>query len=502
MTDSVAIRTLLLHLIAALVFGPGLSIAQSPSELDRLIFEPVALTPDLRPATSSTPISSSKPHAASPAAPSSGNSLTARTPEETGSQQLILEDLSPRELSSAIADHKDAIDTHILEDGPYASSLFEDLLALGQLYQHQNDHEQAIAAFERAEFIIRINEGLFSLEQTESIEAMIDSLLAVGDLRQTDQKREYLTYLYERRYGREDLRTVPEFISLADWNLNAFHQRIRSRPPAPRLQFSIGGGARPQNPQRMQAFSNLFRAQVAYVKAIRALIINRAIDHPQLIELERRLVETFFLQAHGRKIMEDPDNYLNQAIRIGSRIRDPLSGNFSAILRKGNEAYERILIYLNARSQTSPREIAAVMLEQGDWQTLLGRKTSGMRKYQAARDFLVSRQVPDDSIQALLAPAVPTLLPTFTRTEHSRKSFGITDDEVLDYQGYIDVAFNLNRHGRARNVDVLGKSETATQNIERRLLRVLSRAQFRPRLPEADTSISLRYYFTSKASKG
>src|SRR5690606_40446697 len=108
----------------------------------------------------------------------------------------------------------DTIDTRLDTVTPYDHALFDQHLALGLSYQAAGDHEKALEAFEHAEYLSRIDKGLFAPEQFPLNEHMIDSYLAQGDLRHASERRQYLFRITRLYYGEDSLELVPSLATL------------------------------------------------------------------------------------------------------------------------------------------------------------------------------------------------------------------------------------------------------------------------------------------------
>jgi outer membrane biosynthesis protein TonB len=98
-----------------------------------------------------------------------------------------------------------------------------------------------------------------------------------------------------------------------------------------------------------------------------------------------------------------------------------------------------------------------------------------------------------------LSPVVPQQLPTFTPVPHSRARFGLAADAEVPWDGYVDVSFRVSRFGHASDIDVLGSTGPLTEDIEKRLRRLVRGYPFRPRFidgaPSTRDQVSIRYYF-------
>ena len=67
----------------------------------------------------------------------------------------------------------DTIEEILARDGPYSPAVLEPLRSLIELYQQDEEDVFAAAAIERARQVLRINEGLYTLDQVPLIEQLI-----------------------------------------------------------------------------------------------------------------------------------------------------------------------------------------------------------------------------------------------------------------------------------------------------------------------------------------
>lgn len=475
--------------LAFLPLWPGLLQGQTMAELDRLVFEP-ALVPD-------TATTRQQPPSRQPA------SLPFRLPE-TGADEPPTALAQYRDIATDKTDYLETITDVETEDGAYADALLENLVSLGSLYQQEGNHEKAIETFERAEHVSRINHGLFDASQFPIIEKSIDSYLAVGDIDNVLQYQRYLVYLNEKYYGKNASATVDSMAVLANRNMDVYTSIINRNEPVVSFSFSSPGGSGPSESDdpRRQVFGNLRIAQGNYARAILALIENREFFSTRILELEYKFLETLFLQANRRAILDDPDFYLSERSSsiTGSHLMSPFSRRNSFGYIEGKNTFDRILIYLKHNPDAPPEALATAMMDFGDWHLLFGRNMNAVRQYEQAYDLLQAEGVDPAVVSDLVKPAIPLQLPLITAKPNSREKFGLADDVILQPDGYIDIAFTINRYGNARKIRVLDKSENTTAAVERRLKRYLRNAPFRLRMVDGETMkadpVTLRYYYT------
>lgn len=450
------------------------AMTQSLDRLDRLVFEPTPLetgpvTADVH--SQGTPYPSPEP----------------RTESQATSDP-----------EAEITQYRDAIRTEEQVEGPYSPELLEDLLTLGKLHQQQGTHERAIELFKRAEHLVRVNKGLYAIEQVESIEAMLESLIATGNIQEADDKYRYLVYLHKRHYGADDIRVIPSLQTLAEWNMRAFHRIVRHEATGG-VSLTFGRPSSTEKDFRRQAFGRLYRAQSNYLQAIQNLLDNEAYTDPRLIPLERRLIETYFLQSHRKNLVYDPHNYLNtRNTATGSLLRKGIGRGYSQTYQFGNEAYSRILVYLVNDPEATVEEYVQYLMELADWYLLYSRRRLAFDKYQKAYEILDSVDVPPAAIETQLNNMVPRILPSFSPVPHTREIYQIPPEQVIDYDGHIDLSFTLSKYGKARGIDTLDKSPGTSRDVERRLINFVRGSQFRPQVQEngpVEKEFTLRFHY-------
>jgi hypothetical protein len=73
-------------------------------------------------------------------------------------------------------------------------------------------------------------------------------------------------------------------------------------------------------------------------------------------------------------------------------------------------------------------------------------------------------------------------------------------DETRQPSGYIDIAFEITKFGESRAIDIVGASDNATNEAKQRLVRLVARSRFRPRVTHGEIRRSepmvVRYYLS------
>lgn len=403
-----------------------------------------------------------------------------------------------------------------LEDseGPFSDQLSEDLYAAGLLYQQLQDHEKALDFLIRAQNISRLNHGTETMEQIPMMEAMIESYHDNGDLKDADETFDGYLYLHQQAYGEDSLEAVSALNRLGDWNLQAFLERSsialnigRMNVQNFMMQNNLGGGSTAANlamnmddrtPESTPLFK-LYQAQSNFLNAINILIQKKDFTHPELLDLERKLKTTYFLRTHQENIVYEPDFYLERktsatGTRLDTSSQDRLN---STDYDSGLTSLQRTLAYISSNPERTPEQVANAMLEEADWHMLFERKVRGRETYEKAYEFFHQYPQMEAAIADLIYPAVPVVLPTFLPAPNSRERLGIAPDEDVNFFGYFDVSFSINRTGKARSIKIRDKGGEVTRNMEMRLNQYLRNVLFRPRFKDGkldDGTLNLRYY--------
>lgn len=390
------------------------------------------------------------------------------------------------------------------EQGPYSDQLREELFASALLYQQLGEHENALRMFQRALAVSRINFGLEGLDQVPIMQAMASSQSALGKTAEADAMMDAALNLQQKVLGENSIELVPALLRMGEWNTRAFMDRSSILINIPRMNVQNfltdpRNYIQPQLDVRATPLFKLYQARSNYLTALKSLIDAQAFTHPDLLQLERKLLTNFFLHTHQENILYEPDFYLN---RKKSRTSSRLNQNAIELMNSenydlGKDAHKRSLAYLANDPARDPAALAAALLEEADWDMLFQRKTVGEDKYRQAYEYFAANPALQQQVQQLLYPALPVVLPTYLPAPNSREKLGIAADADVSFFGYIDVSFGISKHGKARRIKVLDKGGEVTRNMEIRLNQYLRNVQFRPRF--SGTAIDaepllLRYY--------
>jgi len=156
--------------------------AQELPELSAIVFRAEPLSSESKPAANAA----TRDAARGPPTPrvEQGRRPTPSTPTE--------------ELAADIAKHLAALDTEEARSGARSPALLEPLQSLAGLYEDAGNHDAAIAALQKAVWILRVNSGLFSLDQLDVVEALLAARRANGQHAEAATLAGYLQQLATR----------------------------------------------------------------------------------------------------------------------------------------------------------------------------------------------------------------------------------------------------------------------------------------------------------------
>ena len=410
------------------------------------------------------------------------------------------------ELAADIAAYEQSIQALEAAGGAFDSNLDQELLALGTLLQQAGEFTRAQEVLDRSLHINRVNNGLFGLRQIPIIDRVIENHLARGDLVAADAQQEYLLYVQRKNFGDKSADLLPALTRFAEWNLFAFRARPIVQTPPEIENPSPGSPASNQtedNSNDMVDFrtNRLINARNVYESIIHIVSSNFGAGDSRLLTFERQLaltnylfITTFGIDSEISTSFTMPYGSYLSPFAAAEGGRPPLG------FRQGQDALERRVAFFTNEPGIPPADKARAKLDLADWMLMFSKRLTALEVYKETWQEMAAAGASPEALNALFNPPIPQEIPSFLAHPFTRELLEIPDDLALEYKGYIDVAFDLNRYGITSSLAVLGKSATATPALEGRLLRNLRRTQFRPRIVDGmareTETLQIRYYFT------
>lgn len=435
-----------------------------------------------------------------------------------------------------ISQYEQAVQDLESSSGPYVLGLAEQLGSLGRIYQETGDHNDAIELFERSKHIIRVNHGLFSLEQLTMQESIMTSYQALGDIKTVDEIREYIFYIKRKNYSQDS----PEMIALnrewAEWNVESL-LRLYNSPAAVRPLFNSGNENLratdyilvqdnfrelylPRNQLLNSSSSTMMisavnmnmlieprlkEARELYLKMLEKAELEQLennstnVYNPEIHDLQRSLADISFVV---RKKMEEMARYSgdNSVYSISSEDHVRSTRVVTRGYQVSRDAFEEIVESFKSTPDSTPIEIALALLDSADWDLVFNYEQRAIKKYEEAFLVLKGSGMSEQEIQAIFAPAVELPIPVYSVHQFSRQMQGLNRDSEVSYKGYIDIEYRLSRYGERRSVKVLKQSEGTPSRLRNIILEYLRTQRVRPIVKDGqvvkDTDAQFRYYYT------
>jgi len=114
------------------------------------------------------------------------------------------------------------------ELGPFDYRLSEALQSMGNALLEGGAYVDAIAHFERALHVTRINNGLHSEDQIPLLEKLIDCNVSMENWAEVDNKFRYLHFLYTRLYKEDSAKLHHGLAQVAEWHVLAINKHLSS----------------------------------------------------------------------------------------------------------------------------------------------------------------------------------------------------------------------------------------------------------------------------------
>ena len=137
-------------------------------------------------------------------------------------------------------------------------------------------------------------------------------------------------------------------------------------------------------------------------------------------------------------------------------------------------------------SNSAPwRDQIGTLLQIADWDLLhavgLDDMDAALVEYARAYDLLQRAGVGQESIREMFAPDTPVALPVFVRSP-------LVAEVQREDSGHIDAAFELDKYGRSRRVQILRTTPDATRAVAKHVENVILQSRFRPRLVDGSVA--------------
>lgn len=353
------------------------------------------------------------------------------------------------------------------ESGALDHRLAEQYLGMGLALQANGNFAEAIAAFQQALHINRINTGLHHLVHLPIIDLLVDAHAERGDWTDVDQY-ERLRYWMVRR--ELDL-NAPEYahaaMRFASWQSKAF----RLDTGAPTL-------------------SKLRAALRALEAAHSSAEASASGNNSQLIAVLNAQAQAYLNLA---VFMNDPDEDGEPGgHRPGEDFGDVIERRNVIIesFIRGKAALDNVIVL--TASETNTVQHALALANLADWELVFDRPQSSTKNYRLAfAEFSAARPNASDVDNEF---GRPRQLSYFTINPRPIK----TDEAPSGDKATVVASFHVTKSGTVRNIEIVSAVPPENRRIRRRARSTLRASRFRPSInangPIAGTT-TIRYVF-------
>ena len=336
-------------------------------------------------------------------------------------------------------------------EGPFSPFLSEHLVGLGMAYSKLGQEEEALQVYQRALLINRSNRGLHNLGQQPILERIIETHETLGRHEALNNNYNYLLWLYQRNYDRDDPTLLPTLVRVAAWKLKAF-----AREPTE------------------NAIDHLFDAEKLFNQSLEIIQAN-----PQM----EPLVARDYLYAIAKANFGV--GFFASSYKIG---RDALQANID--LHQVNKDL----------SKTSMAEAYALL---GDWEMRFNKRGSAAKNYRSAYQLLSQGEQPNlEALQRLFgeprslvrlnvpeaAGQDPSTVSANREGSDSNSEFRLAQIEqlVTEDTDFVLAEFDVSSSGRVSDLDILETNPKDNVTFRRNVRQMILNVPFRPRLENGE----------------
>ena len=380
--------------------------------------------------------------------------------------------------SASIAAYKAEVAELQAAGGPHARQLIEVRRSLGMLQQQAGDHRQALASLQAALQAVRVNEGLYSMNQVAILEAIIDSNAALGARDGLRRNYEYLFWLYQRNYGDGNAGLVPVIKRVGQWYFDLYN----FSPPNTSVEPLIAADDLYTKALQILPEDGPSRDRVDILYKVAVINHHVAEDMLDPMTSHREIRAAMLPHGRGSPYLNETavrQYYADQSFYKGKRSLQDIVKTYEATLPASIMDYARALVFL------------------GDWLTVQRRVSEGARKYRQAWAALAEHGAGPAQVEELFgAPQPIEQLPVPGEAELQAGADNYYADALLD----------VPETGWPTNIRIQAIHPAEETTLIRRARRGIAATRYRPRYrdgqPAATADVPLRFVFKHKDQPG
>ena len=320
----------------------------------------------------------------------------------------------------------------------YHEDLLEPLTLLGDAQMKAEEYDKALDSYGRAVHIDRVNNGLHSPKQIDTVYKQAAAWQAVGNLAEANNRHEYAYEVQQRMFAPNDLKLLKPIYRLADWYTEN---------------------------------NNILPARTLYIRALSILQANELGETPEAIRPLRAVATTYRNQRFPAQYVrpetsESTGFSFNQTERVYSPSVAPGTATITQFPR-GEKALNEVVKILQADPNTPPGDLAEAFVDLADWNLLFGYPSRSTPLYVHAQGLYAkdpeNAGADFSAPQLIYFPAPPPL----------KREPGKDPQE-----GFVTVSFTVSDDGEVRQLTTV-EAEPDNRMVFR-LRRSMRVSRFRP----------------------
>ncbi len=345
----------------------------------------------------------------------------------------------------------------------YDLALVPPLVVLGDALAGIGDRDAAFGAYDRALHITRVNRGLHHSSQVSIVYREAALLAKGGDYGKANSRHEYAYRVLLRSYGGDSPELLPGLFALADW---------------------------------YQARYNIFSARALYEHAAQVAAEHLPPEHSARVRALRSIAATYRSERFPPFYIRRGDSSPALGSYTGFQYRrsqySPAVNSFA----KGERALIEVVNIFQARQNADDEEVAAAMLELGDWFLMFEKHHRATALYRRVWELL-------QGSPALRAESFQVPTPLYMPLPGDPdKPDDAAPGEVR--KGVVELSFTVDEHGLVSHIDTLRSEPEDMMGFKVR--RAVKRARYRPafdgQMPLATNDVRVEHTFVYYSSGG
>lgn len=365
-----------------------------------------------------------------------------------------LDAIRAHEYPRAIRLAERAIDDIESTSNRYDTALVLPLVALGDALAALENIDMALGAYNRARHVIRVNAGLYTVDQVDIIYREAHLLANAKRYRDANDRHEYAYEILRREHGDDDPDFLGGIFALADWYMAVY---------------------------------NIFYARQLFNDALQISIAASPEYDEQQLRALRGIAKSYWNERYPPN--DIPWSMAGTYPALGANSSHLAPGTVNSFAN-GERALLRAIRLVREDEGASSEDVAGAMLDLADWYLVFDKYNRAFPLYQHISGLL---QHNDEALVAAFGEPIPLYLPL--PRDPMKPSDALSDTTK---EGLIELAVTITKRGFVSDIEMI-RSEPG-EIMDYRLRRSVRSARYRPKFtddghPVADGGARVIYTF-------